>query len=56
MAFIATLILLMPLVGFLFVMLLGPYLKEKQVGYLATSVVGVSFVLTVIEFFLLLGH
>jgi NADH-quinone oxidoreductase subunit L len=56
MAPVTTLILLMPLVGFLFVMLLGPYLKEKQVGYLATSVVGVSFVLTVIAFFLLLGH
>jgi NADH-quinone oxidoreductase subunit L len=56
MAPIATLLLLMPLMGFLFVMLLGPFLKEKPVGYLATGVVGVSFVLTVIEFFLLLGH
>jgi NADH-quinone oxidoreductase subunit L len=56
MAHVATLILLMPLVGFLLVMLLGQYLKEKQVGYLATIVVGVSFALTVIAFFLLLGH
>jgi len=56
MAHVATLILLMPLVGFLLVMLLGQYLNEKQVGYLATGVVGVSFVLTVVEFFLLLGH
>jgi len=53
MAHVATLILLMPLVGFLLVMLLGQYLNEKQVGYLATGVVGVSFVLTVVEFFLL---
>jgi NADH-quinone oxidoreductase subunit L len=56
MAHVATLILLMPLVGFLLVMLLGQYLKEKQVGYLATIVVGVSFALTVIAFFLLLGR
>ena len=56
MAPVATLILLMPLVGFLLVMLLGPHLKEKQVGYLATGVVGVSFVLSVVEFFLLLNH
>jgi NADH-quinone oxidoreductase subunit L len=56
MAPVATFILLMPLVGFLLVMLLGPHLKEKQVGYLATGVVGVSFVLSVVEFFLLLSH
>jgi NADH:ubiquinone oxidoreductase subunit 5 (subunit L)/multisubunit Na+/H+ antiporter MnhA subunit len=56
MAHVATLILLMPLVGFLLVMLLGQYLKEEAVGYLATGVVGVSFVLTVVAFFLLLGH
>src|SRR6204780_3652476 len=56
MAHVATLILLMPLVGFLLVMLLGSSLKEKQVGYLATGVVGVSFVLTVVAFFLLLGR
>jgi NADH-quinone oxidoreductase subunit L len=56
MAPVATLILLMPLVGFLLVMLLGPHLIEKPVGYLATGVVGVSFVLSVVEFFLLLNH
>ena len=54
MAHIATLILLMPLVGYLLVLLNGSHLKEKPVGYLATAVVGVSFVLSVVEFFLLL--
>src|ERR1022692_2830157 len=54
MAHIATLILLTPLVGFLVVLLLGSYLKEKGIGYLATVGVGVSFVLSVVEFFLLL--
>jgi NADH-quinone oxidoreductase subunit L len=56
MAHVATLILLMPLVGFALVMLNGSHLKEKAVGYLATGVVAVSFVLTVIAFVLLLHH
>jgi NADH-quinone oxidoreductase subunit L len=56
MAQVATLILLMPLVGFALVLLNGVYLKEKQVGYLATGVVAVSFVLTVVAFILLLHH
>ncbi|MGA2295174.1 MAG: NADH-quinone oxidoreductase subunit L [Acidimicrobiales bacterium] len=56
MAHVATLILLMPLVGFLLVLLNGPHLKEKQVGYLGTGVVAVSFVLSVVAFFLLLNR
>jgi len=56
MAHVATLILLMPLVGFLLVMLNGRHMSEKQVGYLATLAVCVSFVLTVVAFFLLLNQ
>ncbi|MGC1419362.1 MAG: NADH-quinone oxidoreductase subunit L [Acidimicrobiales bacterium] len=56
MAHVATLILLMPLVGFALVLLNGPHLKEKQVGYLGTGVVAVSFVLSVVAFFLLLNR
>jgi NADH-quinone oxidoreductase subunit L len=55
MAAVATLVLLMPLVGFLLVLLNGSFLKEKQVGYLGTGVVAVSFILTVAAFFMLLG-
>jgi NADH-quinone oxidoreductase subunit L len=54
MAHVATLILLMPLVGFALVLLNGPHMKEKLVGYLGTGVVAVSFVLSVVAFFLLL--
>ncbi|MGD0054891.1 MAG: NADH-quinone oxidoreductase subunit L [Acidimicrobiales bacterium] len=56
MAHVATLILLMPLVGFGLVMLLGAFMPERQIGYLATGVVAVSFVLSVITFILLLHH
>jgi NADH-quinone oxidoreductase subunit L len=54
MAPVATLLLLMPLVGFLFVLVMGPALKEKVIGTIGTGVVAVSFVLAVITFFSLL--
>jgi NADH-quinone oxidoreductase subunit L len=54
MAPVATLLLLMPLVGFLFVLVMGPALKEKAIGAIGTGVVAVSFVLSVITFFALL--
>src|ERR1700689_3078749 len=56
MAPVATLLLLMPLVGFLFVLVMGPALKEKAIGSIGTGVVAVSFVLAVITFFSLLGR
>jgi NADH-quinone oxidoreductase subunit L len=54
MAPLATLLLLMPLVGFLFVLVMGPALKEKAIGMIGTGVVAVSFVLAVVTFFTLL--
>ena len=54
MALVATLILLFPLAGFLFVMLNGRHMSEKQVGVVGTGVVSASFVVSVISFFLLL--
>ena len=56
MAHVATLILLMPLVGYLFVLANGKGLSERAIGVVATGVVALSFVLTVVAFFLLLGH
>ena len=56
MAHVATLILLMPLGGFLFVLLNGRHLSEKQVGAVGTGVVTASFVLSVISLVLLLSH
>jgi NADH-quinone oxidoreductase subunit L len=56
MAHFMTLVLLLPLAGFLFVLLNGARMSEKQIGAVATSAVGVSFVLTVISFFLLLHN
>jgi len=56
MATVATLVLLLPLCGFLSVLLLGHYLSEKQVGVIGTGVVAASFVLAVVSFVLLLHH
>src|ERR1700685_2006813 len=56
MAPIATLIFLLPLCGFVSILLLGKYLSEKQVGVIGTGVVAGSFVLAIVEFFLLLSH
>ena len=56
MAHLATMILLLPLVGFLFVVLNGRRLSEKAVGWTATGAVTLSFVFSVIAFFVLLHH
>src|ERR1039457_3346805 len=56
MAPVATLILLLPLCGFLAVLLLGRTLSERQVGVIGTGVVTGSFVLSVVFFIMLLGH
>jgi NADH:ubiquinone oxidoreductase subunit 5 (subunit L)/multisubunit Na+/H+ antiporter MnhA subunit len=54
MAHIATFLLLLPLLGYVLVLLLGNTLKEKAIGAVATGVVAISFILTVITFVLLL--
>ncbi len=56
MAHVATLILLLPLGGFLFVLLNGRHMSERQVGVVGTGVVAVSFVLSIVCFVMLLGH
>ncbi len=56
MAHVATLILLLPLVGFLFVLLNGTSLNNRVIGAVATGVVAASFLLSVVAFILLLGH
>src|ERR1019366_4161843 len=54
MAHVATLILLLPLVGFIFVLANGANLKERAVGFVGTGVVAISFILSVVVFILLL--
>jgi NADH-quinone oxidoreductase subunit L len=56
MAQVATLLLLLPLVGFLLVLMLGKDLNERVIGLIGTSVVAASFLLAVVAFFLLLHH
>src|ERR1700677_3541511 len=56
MAPVATLILLLPLVGFLLVLANGTALKERAIGIIGTTVVALSFVFSVIAFFLLVHH
>jgi len=56
MAHVAALILLLPLVGFLFVLLNGTSLNNRVIGAVATGVVAASFLLSVVAFILLLGH
>ncbi len=56
MAHVATLILLFPLGGFIFVLLNGRHMSERQVGVVGTGVVVVSFVLSVLCFVMLLSH
>src|ERR1700690_1235241 len=56
MAFVATWILLLPLVGFLSILVLGRSLNERQVGVIGTGVVAGSFVLSVAFFVMLLGQ
>ena len=54
MAHVAVLIPLLPLVGFLILITMGNQIKEPTSGWIATSVVGASFIATVIAFVLLL--
>jgi NADH-quinone oxidoreductase subunit L len=54
MAHIATLILLLPLLGFALVLANGRALNERAIGIVATAVVTLSFVLSVVAFVLLL--
>ena len=54
MAHTATLIVLAPLAGFLFVLLNGATMKERSVGAVATSAVGLSFLASVVTFFQML--
>ncbi len=54
MAHVVTLLLLMPLVGYLVVLLNGTSLKERYVGAVATGVVALSFVFAVVAFVLVL--
>jgi len=53
-AHVATLIVLLPLLGFLFILVNGANLKERGVGIVATGVVAASFVLSVVAFALML--
>ncbi len=54
MSHLAPLILVLPLLGFLLVVLNGKSLSDRGVGLIATGVVALSFVVTVITFVLLL--
>jgi NADH-quinone oxidoreductase subunit L len=54
MAHVATLLLLLPLAGFIAVFANGTQLKERAVGFIATGVVALSFLLSVVAFVLLL--
>ena len=56
MAHVSTLIVLLPLLGYAFVLLNGKNMNESQIGYVATGVVGLSFVASVITFVLLLNR
>ncbi|HEV2427366.1 MAG TPA: NADH-quinone oxidoreductase subunit L [Acidimicrobiales bacterium] len=56
MAAVATLVLLLPLAGFLLVLINGSRLSERAVGAWATGVVALSFVSSVVMLSLLLGH
>jgi NADH-quinone oxidoreductase subunit L len=55
MAHLATLILLLPLAGFLFVLVNGPRISERAVGAVATGAVALSFALSVAAFVTLLS-
>ncbi|NNN00621.1 MAG: NADH-quinone oxidoreductase subunit L [Acidimicrobiaceae bacterium] len=54
MAQVATLIILLPLAGFLIVLINGRHMSEGQIGAVATGAVGLSFVSSVVAFVLLL--
>jgi NADH-quinone oxidoreductase subunit L len=54
MAHLAPLIMILPLLGFLLVLVNGRSLGDRATGAIATSAVGVSFVISAISYFLLL--
>ena len=54
MAHLATLTLLLPLLGFLLILVNGSRMSERAVGVVATSAVGLSFVFAVASFVVLL--
>jgi NADH-quinone oxidoreductase subunit L len=56
MAQVATWILILPLAGFLIILVNGRNMSERQIGVVGTGAVAASFVLTVITFVLLLHH
>jgi len=53
---LATLLVLAPLAGFVFVLMAGRSQSEKSIGLVATSAVAFSFVMAVASFFVLLGE
>ncbi len=55
MAPLATLILLMPLAGFLFVLINGARMSEREIGTVATTAIATSFALSVAAFLTLLS-
>ena len=56
MAHLATLLLILPLVGFLAVLINGNSWNEKVIGYVATGAVTLSFVVSVIVFLQLISN
>ena len=54
MAHFATLILLMPLLGFMIILVSGRSMSERAIGAVGTTAVGLSFVFTVVTFVMLL--
>ena len=56
MATLATLIVLLPLVGFLYVLSAGARQSERAIGVVATGVVAGSFLASVAAFFVLIHH
>ena len=56
MATLATLIVLLPLAGYVYVLCAGRSQSERAVGVVATGVVALSFVLSVAAFFVLIHH
>jgi len=55
MAHLATLLLILPLVGFIAILINGTSWNEKVIGYVATGAVSLSFVASVIVFFQLIS-
>jgi NADH-quinone oxidoreductase subunit L len=56
MAQVATWILILPLAGFLIILVNGRNMSERQVGVIGTGAVAASFVLAIVTFVMLLHH